>query len=291
MRYSSYRAVEYDLELHYKLLEKYTKAIAPLHSYKGCFIKPTQIRGGKRYYSVKSPGKAGFCYVGGEENEQVRLIREHAFYEKAIHVIQTNIAIMEEFLKIYKRTGAEHINELLGASYTLPHNSPLLRDEAEANEWLMRQQEIKKRSRVFDPDGLKITAFDGTPMRSRAEAFHYEAFYMYNIPVVFELPYLIDGEIYWPDFTFLDVFTMTAMMWEHLGNWFHSNEFKRQKYRQDAIHKFDEYAKIGFYPETNLFLSYGTTENVFDIQTLHRKIAMFASPPPSPETIEMLKKM
>lgn len=291
MRYSSIRAVEYDLELHYKLLDKYNKAIGSLSSYQGYVLKPTQIRGSRRYYSAKGPGMKHFSYIGGEENEQIRFIREYAFYEKAINVLQTNISIMEDFLRIYRRTGAEHINELLTACYTLPHSSPLLRDEAEADDWLRRQKEIKSRSRVFDPAGLTITAFDGTLMRSRAEAFHYEAFYMYNIPVVFELPYEIDGETYWPDFTFLDVFTLTAKMWEHLGNWFHSNEFKRAKYRQDAIHKFDEYAKIGFYPEANLFLSYGTTENVFDIQTLHRKIAMFAAPPPSLETIEMLKRM
>lgn len=291
MRYSSYASVEYDLELHYKLLNKYTKEMGPLSSYKGYILKPTQIRGNKRYYSAKAPGMSSFNYLGGEEHEQVQLIREYAFYEKAIDVIQTNITIMEDFLRIYKKTGAEHINELLAACYALPHNSLLLRDETEVDDWLKRQMEIKSNSKVFDPAGLTITAFDGTLMRSRAEGLHYEAFYIYNVPVVFELPYEIDGELFWPDFTFLDVFTMTAKMWEHLGNWFHSNQYKRDKYRQDAIYKFDKYATIGFYPEANLFLSYGTPDNVFDIQALHRKIAMFAAPPPSMDTIEKLKRM
>ena len=117
MRYSSIRAVEYDLELHYKLLDKYNKAIGSLSSYQGYVLKPTQIRGSRRYYSAKGPGMKHFSYIGGEENEQIRFIREYAFYEKAINVLQTNISIMEDFLRIYRRTGAEHINELLTACY------------------------------------------------------------------------------------------------------------------------------------------------------------------------------
>ena len=291
MRYSSYAAVEYDLKLHYELLDKYTAHMNSLSEYRGYVLKPTQIRRHKRYYSAKGPGTAGFGYLGGDENEQVQRIRECAFYEKAVDVIRANIGIMEDFLGIYKSTRAEHINELLGACYTLPRNSSLLRDEAEVDAWLRRQNEKKSGSRVFDPKGLTITAFDKTLMRSRAEALHYEAFFIYNIPAIFELPYEIDGETYWPDFTILDVFTMTAKMWEHLGNWFHTNEFRREQYRQDAIHKFDEYAKIGFFPETNLLLSFGTENNVFDVQTLHRKIAMFAAPPPSQDTIDLLKRL
>lgn len=159
----------------------------------------------------------------------MRLIRERAFYEKSIDVLHSNIAVMEDFLRIYKSTGAQHINELLGACYTLPQSSLLLRDDLEADDW--------------------------------------------------------------PNFTFFDVFKLTANMLEHLGNWFHSNLRKRDEYRRDAIRKMDEYAKIGFFPGTNLFLTYGSSENKFDVQAIHRQIAMFASPPPSMETIEMLKRL
>ena len=291
MRYSCCKTVEYDLKLHYKLLDKYTKEMNNLSAYRGYVLKQSKARGHKRYYSAKGPGMSGFSYIGGDGSEQLRHIRERAFYEKAICVLQSNIGIMEDFLRIYKNTGAEHINELLTACYTLPQDSLLLRDDVEAGNWLKCMTEIKSKSKVFDPEGLTVTAFDGTPMRSRAEAFHYEAFYIYNIPVIFELPYDIDGETYWPDFTFFDVFSLTAKMLEHLGNWFHANTHKRIQYRQDAIHKIDEYAKIGFYPGTHLFLTFGAPDNKFDVQAIHSQIAMFASPPPSKETVEMLKRL
>lgn len=291
MRYSCYKSVEYDLKLHYKLLDKYTREMNELSEYKGYVLKPSKVRGSRRYFTAKGPDASKFSYIGGADSEQLRQIRECAFYEKAIEVLYSNIAIMEQFLHIYKSTGAEHINELLTACYTLPQDSLLLRDDKEADDWLKLKTEEKSRQKVFDPQGLTVTAFDGTPMRSRAEASHYEAFYIYNIPVVFELAYEIDGETFWPDFTFLDVFTLTAKMLEHLGNWFHSNEFKRVAYRKDSLHKIDEYAKIGFYPEINLFLTFGTPNNTFDVQSIHRKIAMFALPPPSIETIEMLKRL
>ena len=291
MRYSCRNSVEYDLKCHYGLLEKYTNAIGRLSMYDGYILKPTKIRGTKRYYSAKAPGMRGFNYLGGEDNEQVRHIREHAFYSKSIETIRSNISLMEDFLRVFKRTGAEHVNELLGACYALSPESTLLREEIEVDDWIKKQNEKKSRYKVFDPANLKVTAFDGTLMRSRAEAIHYEAFYIYNIPAVFELPYEIDGEVYRPDFTILDVFTMTPKMWEHLGNWFHSNEYKRESYRRDSIHRIDEFAKIGFFPEFNLLLSFGTPENVFDIQTLHRKISMFAAPPPSQETMDLLKRL
>lgn len=291
MRYSSYKAVEYDLKLHYKLLDKYTGKLNDLSDYRGYVLKQSKARGSRRYFTAKGPGMSGFNYIGGEGSEQLQHIRECAFYEKAVDVLWSNIAIMEEFLRIYKSTGAEHINELLGACYILPQDSLLLRDDVEADDWLRRMTEIKRKGKVFDPGGLTVTAFDGTPMRSRAEAFHYEAFYIYNIPVVFELPYEIDGESYWPDFTFYDVFTLTAKMLEHLGNWFHTKIYTQTQYRQDAVHKIDEYAKIGFYPGTNLFLTFGGPDNRFDVQAIWRQISMFASPPPSMETIEMLRRL
>ncbi len=291
MRYSCKSSVEYDLNLHYKLLDKYDKKMDALSEYKGYRLKPTTIRGGKKYYSAKAPGMKSYNYVGGDEAEQVKRIRERAFYEKSIIVIRENIGIMEDFLRIYRSTGATHINELLADSYALRLDSPLLRDESDVEDWLRKNAERKSRYPVFDPAGLSVTAFDGTKVRSRAEAIHHEAFYIYGVPSIIELPYEIDGDVYRPDFTILDVFTMTDRMWEHLGNWFHSNEFRREKYRTESIHRIDQFAKIGFYPEFNLMLSFGTEDNVFDIQSLHRKVAMFAAPPPSRETMDMLKRL
>ena len=84
---------------------------------------------------------------------------------------------------------------------------------------------------------------------------------------------------------------MTDKIWEHLGNWFHTNDFKRNSYRADSTHRIDEYAKLGFFPEFNLLLSFGSQESVFDIQALHRKVSIFSVPPPSLETLDMLKKL
>lgn len=291
MRYSSKKAVEYELKLHYELLDRYTKLVNSLSMYDGYVLKTTKIKNNKRYYSAKGPGTKGYTYIGGEETEELQLIREHSFYTKAIEVIRSNIAIMEEFIRIYKSTNAENINELLGKAYTLSAGSPLLRDEPEIERWIKENLQKKSEYPIFDPASLTVTAFDGTLMRSRAEALHYEAFYIYNVPAIFELPYEIEGEVYRPDFTILDVFLLRSKMWEHLGNWFHINEFKRNSYRKDTLHRIDEYAKIGFFPEFNLLLSFGTEDNVFDVQALHRKVAMFAAPAPSVETIDLLKRL
>ena len=80
------------------------------------------------------------------------------------------------------------------------------------------------------------------------------------------------------------------MISEHLGNWFHENDHKRNKYRNESIHRIDEYTKIGFYPEDNLMLTFGTNDRVFNVQSIHRKVALMAFPPPDKDTIEMLRR-
>lgn len=65
---------------------------------------------------------------------------------------------------------------------------------------------------------------------------------------------------------------------------------KRSRYRTDAVTRWDQLAEIGFFPESNLLLTFGADENNFDAQAIHRKIAMLAAPPPSEETMNMLRR-
>ena len=74
-------------------------------------------------------------------------------------------------------------------------------------------------------------------------------------------------------------------------NWFHKDMVKRRQYRTESIDRWDQFAQLGFYPEVNLFLTFGAGESFFDAQAIHRRIAMLASPPPSKETIEMLRRL
>ena len=215
---------------------------------------------------------------------------EYKYFKKALEVIEENIVAMENFLRVYKNTKAEHINELLKKTYSIPRKRLMMLDDREAEEWLDQKRKEKSKYPVFDEAGLTVTAFDGTLVRSRAEALQYEAYYIYNLPVIFEYPYKIGNELYRPDFLSLDVYLRRDVISEHLGNWFHENDHKRNKYRNESIHRIDEYTKIGFYPEDNLMLTFGTNDRVFNAQSIHRKVALMAFPPPDKDTIEMLRR-
>ena len=291
MRYSCRASVEYDLKVHHELRAKYISELQMRSEYSTYCLKTSRSIHGKTYYSVKRPGQTKYKYVGSANHPEVNAVRECAFYKKAIDVIDVNIDAMQQFLAIYRNTSAENINELLARVYTLPPEAAALLSDNEVAAWLRENNDIKNSYPVFDPAGLKVIAFDGTLVRSRAEAAHHEAFYIYGVPDIFERPYEIGNEVLRPDFTALDVFTMSSAILEHLGNWFHTDKFKRDRYRTDSIHRIDSYTKIGFYPESNLLLTYGADDNNFDIQSIHRKIAMLAAPPPSPETIDLLKRV
>lgn len=289
MRYSCKESVEYDLKNHYRLRDKYMSEAGARSEYGDCLLKRKASRG-KEYYYIGHSGQKKFEYRGAGADSDVTMVKEYAFYKKALEVIEANIVALEGMLSVYRQTHAENINELLPRAYALPHNSTVLLDDRAASEWLKDRTQTKSAYPVFDPEGLKVTAFDGMKMRSRAEAIHYEAFYIYNVPVVFEFPYDTGTDILRPDFTALDIYRMRDIIWEHLGNWFHENEYKRKRYRSDSVHRWDELYEIGFRPEDNLLLSYGTEDNVFDIQSLHRKVLALALPPPDPETIRFLKR-
>lgn len=147
----------------------------------------------------------------------------------------------------------------------------------EAQHWLERKAKEKSRYPVFDPAGLKVTAFDGTKVLSRAEALLRESFYKYNIPDIFEFPYKIGTDALRPDFTLLYTYTMTDKIWNHLGNWFHEKPFKRDSYRSESVYRWDEYAKIGFYPGHNLLLSFGLPDAEMDVQALCSQVAVLAA--------------
>lgn len=291
MRYTSKYAVEYDLEQHYKLLEIYKGKSKELSCYDGFLLKDKAKKQSHPYYSIKRPGELHYSYAGDAGNSEVQAVREYRYYKEALKVIEKNILAMESFLDIYRQTRADYINDLLPKVYRLPRRDALLKLEPEIDKWLSEKRQIKSRYPIFNPAGLTATAFDGTPMRSRAECIHYEAFYIYNVPCIFELPYETANDVLSPDFTALDVFLMEPKIFEHLGNWFHKDLVKRRQYRAESIDRWDQLGQLGFYPEINLMLTFGAGEASFDAQAIHRKIAMLASPPPSEETMQMLRRL
>ncbi len=291
MRYTSKFAVEYDLEQHYKLQEIYKQKCKDLSFYEGFQLKDKAKKQTRPFYSVKRPGESRFSYAGDSSTPEVQAVKEYRYYEEALKVVERNIIVMEDFLNVYRQTRADYINDLLPKVYKLPRRDALLKLEPEVEQWIHEKQIIKSKYPVFNPAGLTVAAFDGTLMRSRAECIHYEAFYIYDVPNIFEFPYETGNDVLSPDFTALDVYLMEPKIFEHLGNWFHKDMVKRRQYRTESIDRWDQFAQLGFYPEVNLFLTFGAGESFFDAQAIHRRIAMLASPPPSKETIEMLRRL
>lgn len=291
MRYTSKYSVEYDLEQHHLLRSQYQARVKELSDYEGLSIKPTNRERARIFYSIRRPGEQRYTYAGDSENSDIQAVKEYRFYKETLSLINTNIKAMEDFLSIYRITRAESINELLPKTYQLSRADAVLKLEPEVDRWLQEKKAIKSKYPILNPAGLTCTAFDGTPMRSRAECTHYEAFFIYDVPCIFELPYEVGNDVLSPDFTALDVFKMEPKIFEHLGNWFHKDLVKRRQYRAESVDRWDQFSQIGFYPEINLMLTFGTGGGAFDAQAIHRKIALLASPPPSKETIEMLRRL
>ena len=103
------------------------------------------------------------------------------------------------------------------------------------------------------------TASDGTNLKSRAELALYEFFLSQDLKPIYEKPLLIDGDTWYPDFSFLRCSDGEHIIWEHFGM------MNDPQYQDQALHKLSKYASYGFLPFINLIATYDYGNDRIDL--------------------------
>lgn len=255
-----------ELEEQKNLLKKYRKAWKRLEKYRGKRLN-ISIKKGRTYYYERRHGQSD-VYLGNESNPMVQRIRELRFCEEMIKCLESNIEWMERFIADYRTVSVDSVKERLPKHYC-PTHIGMERQLEESDAARKRYEEMKARKETIPPthpENLNITTFDGTKVRSRAEALIYNQLWHAGFYVIYEYPIEYErGKFVRPDFLLIHPVTGRIFLWEHLGLWFDSKY--QNNYRSDYNFKIDQYIQMGFAPGINLLTSY-ETQFGFDMESI-----------------------
>lgn len=255
-----------ELEEQKRLHKKYRKARRRLEKYQGKKLN-VSIKKGKPYYYVRRKGMPD-VYLGGDENSIVQRIREVRFCDEMLASLESNIEWMECFLESYRAVSLDQVMKRMPKHYC-PNHIGVELDLEESDDAMKRYEEMKAHKDTIPdiyPEQLNITAFDGTLVRSRAEALIYIRLWQAGFYVIYEYPIEYErGKFVRSDFLLIHPLTGRIFLWEHLGLWF--DAVRQSNYRSEFNYKMDQYGKMGFAPGINLLTSY-EVQTGFDMEAI-----------------------
>lgn len=116
------------------------------------------------------------------------------------------------------------------------------------------------RRSVYKPENLKYpTVVPGLLVRSKAEADIISRLVHFEIPFRYEEEVVIDGRVFHPDLTCLNVRTLEEIYWEHQGGWDNNSYLEGIKGRETL------YAAANIIPFKNLLITTETYDRPLDI--------------------------
>lgn len=267
---SSYNLLKIEIIEQRKLCELYRKKRDKIVKFKGMHLR-TSIKHKRTYYYRYEKGK--ITYLGNAYNPEVQKIQAWYLYDEIVQSLETNIRLMEEMLQGYRPMDIESVKRRLPKKYIpLIMQKELLElpDNMEICKKYIAMKEYKESIAPKYPEALRITAFDGTPVRSKAEAMIYARLCSAGFYVIYEFPIEIEkGRYVCPDFLLIHPVTGQIYIWEHLGLWFGTGD--TFNYRRSYLQKMDFYNTIGFVAGVNLFTSF-ESEDGLDMEKISETI-------------------
>ena len=91
--------------------KEYLTRLEALHDYADVLLRRTKRSNNKYYYYEKRPGLKGFIYLGLENNNRVKRIREARFLKEAIRRIDRDIDLMKALVDGFLPYDPSSINE------------------------------------------------------------------------------------------------------------------------------------------------------------------------------------
>ena len=117
------------------------------------------------------------------------------------------------------------------------------------------------------PEHLSYKCPSGNVVRSKSEVFIDMALNKRSIPYRYECELILDGNKYYPDFTFINPLTNKIYYWEHLGI------MNNTEYAKSAFYKLRQYYRNGIIPGDNLILTFESKDNPFSASDAEAALA------------------
>lgn len=230
-----------------------------LHKYESVYMKKSG-NGHNAYYYVREKDNSTGTYIGKEENEAVRCIKEARFLQELNNRLDYNISLFEHIADTIKETDFEIINQNIPKVYQLSKMSSWRSEDERAQIWKENAETTKLRFDAYLPEELNIRTNDGNMVRSKSEAMIYNYLLSMGVTFAYELPMKVGGRYCSPDFTLLsEIDYKTEIIIEHQGM------LSNQHYRNRFNEKLYNYYCNGFVQGINVFYTFDDIDGGLDL--------------------------
>ena len=253
--------------LHYRFSHRLSQiAIQPVYETLGY-----KMKNGNKYYSEIwfEDGVRRTKYLGGENDPEVKTIKEKHFLSKALKELDKCIANLEKCYDRLKPFDCNSVNDSLPKVYQLtPEHLKQVVGPTEEEKWYqaaLKEKAVRdKQNGIVYETGLKHKAKDGTLMRSKSEVAIYNEFLDRGKPCIYEMPTHIHPYLLHPDFTFYSNRYQRVIMWEHAGL------LGDPDYMQSFSERTDKYIRAGYAPCIDVIFTFDTMTGDLDAAMIKR---------------------
>lgn len=267
MLFNSLECVERDLNLQKNTLKRYKEQLKKLP--RGALY--ASERNGVKYYTKVTTfrGKKRSEYLGKGTNSQVQLLQKKYYLRKAITAMESNIPMMEKFLKNYQPIDPNILQKQFPKAYqSLPQSCF---DEAGVFDLDRWGSEPYEKSTNRAENLLNFTK-KGDKVRSKSEVIIANAVAARGLQYRYEEVTYINGYKKAPDFKIIDPRTGSIIYWEHLGL------ITDMEYLRQALYRIADYIRDGIIPGVNLILTFDDGENHIDSLMIERTLDLWFGP-------------
>ena len=229
----------------------------------------TTEKNGKVYYSEfwREAGKRKSKYLGGENNPDVKAIKEKYFLRAALKKLETHISNLEKSKNLAEPFDCAEINSELPKVYRLT-TEHLKQVEGPTPEEAWYDAAMKEKVQLDSFYGISYEndlthrAKDGTMVRSKSEVTISNEFADRGKPYIYEMPTHIGPFLMHPDFTFYSNRFGRVFMWEHAGKLGDSD------YMASFSERMDRYIRAGYIPCVDIIFTFDTVLGDIDSEMI-----------------------
>lgn len=250
--------------------KEYLTRLEALHDYADVLLRRTKRSNNKYYYYEKRPGLKGFIYLGLENNNRVKRIREARFLKEAIRRIDRDIDLMKALVDGFLPYDPSSINESMPRTYRCDLAPASELYKRESAKWKANRLEFQKKFPENYPQHKTQTTSDGVKVKTISELVLYERLKSAGLALIYELPLILAdyGPPLYPDVTVLSPIDMkTEIIIEYVGR------LDKPDYREDFAKRVGRYIRNGYIPGVNLFFVFCDRDGNVDSTQISKVIA------------------
>lgn len=214
------------------------------------------------YYKTSLEQKKG-TYISKKQKKLIHALAQKDYDERMLKEIENRTKRFKRIIDWLPDKGMEEVYENLSPARQVLVNPYVLTDEQYIEEW----ESVEYMGKGEYENSVYYQTEKGEKVRSKSEKIIADKLYSMGIPYRYEYPVEMDNyRTVYPDFTMLDVKNRREIYLEHFG----MMEFP--EYCEKALLKIQTYARNGIILGKNLFVTFETSQNPFNINYLEQML-------------------